>query len=164
MKPLELENISYQNLSERKDWIPQLANWYFAEWGHEVPNRTIAIEIADLEKSLQSSFLPIILIASYRGKLLGAGQIKWKEMSIYPEKEYWLGGVFIHKDYRGHGIAKQIINRLVDIAKDLQIDTLFLQTEHLEGGLYAQLNWKKLALVNYQNIQVLVMERHLKDN
>ncbi len=161
MNEISPENIIYQNLSERKEFLPQLANWYFTEWGYEVPNRTLDVEEKDLRESLENDELPIIIIATDQETLLGAGQIKRQEMSIYPAKEYWIGGIFVGKENRGKGIAQQIIKQLLGIAKAKKMDTLYLQTEALDGGLYARLGWKGIERVNYHGTEVLVMEKDL---
>lgn len=159
MTKINSEKITYQNLSERKDLLPELADWYFNEWGYEVPNRTLEVEEKDLRESLENDELPIIIIATNQETLLGAGQIKRQEMSIYPEKEYWLGGVFVRKETRGQGIARQLIEKLIEIAIAKKMDTLYLQTEALDGGLYARLGWKGIERVNYHDTEVLVMGR-----
>ncbi len=158
MSKSESKKFSYQKLRERKELLPELARWYYTEWGHEVPNRTQEIEQSILEQSLGENSLPITIIATEQGALHGAGQLKWKEMSIYPNKEYWLGGIIIRKESRGRGLAKQIIKKLLEIAKANKIDRLYLQTEKLDGGLYAHLGWKELEMVHYHNTKVLVME------
>ncbi|MFT7606812.1 MAG: GNAT superfamily N-acetyltransferase, partial [Saprospiraceae bacterium] len=89
-------------------------------------------------------------------------QLKYHEMSIYPDKENWLGGVYVSKNYRGKGIARQIIQKLIVIAGNLNIKKLYLQTENLDGGLYQRMGWKPIEQVNYHNIDVLVMERDIK--
>ena len=93
--------------------------------------------------------------------LLGAAQLKFREMSIYPEKEHWVGGVYVAEAHRGKGIARQILVELIAIAKSLKIETLYLQTEHLNGGLYGRMGWTPIEQVNYRGIDVLVMEKSI---
>ena len=156
-----LKQVNYSFLSDHPEFVPELASWYFQEWGHEVPDRTLAIEQKELEQTLEAGPLPLAMIASYRGELAGAGQLKWKEMAIYPEKEHWLGGIIVKSAYRGQGIGQQLVEQLVGQAQALQIPTLWLQTEQLDGGLYARLGWQPLEVVTQHGVQVLVMERHL---
>lgn len=150
-----------QYLKERKELVPTVAKWYFEEWGYEDENRTLDIEISDLEKTLNKVKIPLTIIATDEGQLIGTGQLKWKEMSIYPTKEYWLGGVFVKPQNRGAGIAYQIVEQLIDIARVLQIKKLYLQTEKLNGGLYSRMGWKEIEQITYHNIPILVMERDI---
>lgn len=148
-----------QYLKERKEFIPTLAKWYFEEWGQEDENRTLEIEVSELEKTLNKTKIPLTVIANDEGELIGAGQLKWKEMSIYPTKEYWLGGIFVKPQNRGTGIAYQIVEQLIEIARVLQIRKLYLQTERLNGGLYSRMGWKEIEQITYHNIPIVVMER-----
>jgi GNAT superfamily N-acetyltransferase len=82
-------------------------------------------------------------------------------MDIYPEKEHWLGGVFVSSEYRGKKIASKIVIKLLSIAESLNVKSLYLQTENLNGGLYSLLGWQPLEQVNYHGVDVLVMEKRL---
>ena len=99
-----------------------------------------------------------MLLAIEDGELLAVTQLKFREMTIYPEKTHWLGGVYVSKPHRGKGIAKLIVNETIKMAKKLDVKTLYLQTENLNGGLYRQLGWQPIEQVNYNEVDVLVME------
>jgi GNAT superfamily N-acetyltransferase len=146
-------------LADRQEFIPLLGAWYYQQWGHKEETRTLESETSKLQHYLNRNSLPLILLATNQDQLLGAAQLKYHEMSIYPEKEHWLGGVYVSEGHRGKKIARLIINKLISIAEDLGIPTLYLQTENLSGGLYAQLGWKPIEVVNYHKVDVLVMER-----
>lgn len=154
-------NMNFEYLSDNKELIPVLANWYFEEWGNKEKGRTLDTETQKLQKFLNKDQIPLILLAIENDELLGAAQLKYREMSIYPDKEHWIGGVYTSKNHRGKGIAKQIILKLIEIASNLNIKKLYLQTENLNGGLYRRLGWKPIEQVNYHNIEVLVMEREI---
>ena len=65
-------------------------------------------------------------------------------MDIYPEKDHWLGGLYVSKNYRGKNIAEKIIIEVASLAEKSGVRKLYLQTEHLGGGLYARLGWKSI--------------------
>jgi len=92
---------------------------------------------------------------------MGVAELKFHEMDIYPEKEHWLGGVYVPVEHRGKGIASRLIRQAVRIARTLGVPTLYLQTEKLEGGLYASLGWVPVAQANNRGLDVLVMEKLL---
>ena len=75
----------------------------------------------------------------------------------------WNYRSFAHRSpaHRGNGIASRIANRTAEIARSLGVKTLHVQTERLDGGLYARLGWAPFEQVNYRGLDVLVMERHL---
>ena len=94
---------------------------------------------------------------------MGVAQLKFHEMDIYPEKEHWLGGVYVPVEHRGKGIGTQLIRQALRIACTLGVPTLFLQTEELGGGLYASLGWVPVARANNRGLDVLVMEKTLDE-
>nr|WP_299010698.1 GNAT family N-acetyltransferase [uncultured Shewanella sp.] len=148
-------------LADKPEFIPQIAKWYSDEWGYIGTGRnTEALELK-LADYLNRDTLPLIVLIIENDILLGAAQLKFREMDIYPEKEHWLGGVYIDKPYRGQGIATRLINQVIKLAKQHQVCHLYLQTEDHSGGLYTQLGWQAIEQVNYKNVDVLVMEKTL---
>ena len=128
--------MTLEYLADNLELLPVLANWYFQEWGSKEKGRTLNLEKENLRNYLNKDKLPLILLATDNGKLLGAAQLKYREMSIYPDKEHWLGGVYVTKNHRGKGIARKIVQELIVIARNLNCKKLYLQTENLDGGLY----------------------------
>lgn len=90
-------------------------------------------------------------------KLLGAAELKTREMDIYPDYEHWLGGVYVESSERGKGIGRLLTLDIIDRAKRFGIKRLYLQTESLSGGLYAECGFKPLETVEYKGRHVLVM-------
>lgn len=149
-------------LADHPELLPTVAQWYFEEWGYLSEEKTLEQDIQRLQIYQNKDKVPLMLLAVEEGALLGAAQLKFREMSIYPEKEHWVGGVYVAEAHRGKGIARQILVELIAIAKLLKIETLYLQTEHLDGGLYGRMGWTPIEQVNYRGIDVLVMEKSIK--
>ncbi len=153
--------MKFELLADNEHLIPTIAKWYFDEWGYLKKDHTLEAGIENLKAYLNKHKIPMIMLAVEGGELLGVAQLKYREMSLYPDKTHWLGGVFVAKEHRGKGIAKLIIGELIVIAKKLDVPTLYLQTENLTGGLYRQMGWMPIEQVNYRGIDVLVMEKEL---
>lgn len=149
-------------LADHPELLPTVAQWYFEEWGYLSEEKTLEQDIQRLQIYQNKDKVPLMLLAIQDGELLGAAQLKFREMSIYPEKEHWVGGVYVAEAHRGKGIARQILVALIAIAKSLKIETLYLQTEHLDGGLYGRMGWMPIEQVNYRGIDVLVMKKSIK--
>jgi len=148
-------------LANKENAIPVLARWYFEEWGHLEKGNTLDKVTEKLHGYLNTDKIPLIVLAVERGEILGAAQLKYREMDIYPEKEHWLGGVYVSKNHRGNKLAEQIIRKVVSIAGKLDVHKLYLQTENLSGGLYTRLGWRPIEQVNYRGLDVLVMEKEI---
>ena len=148
-------------LANRTEYIPTLAQWYFDEWGYLQQDATVTSISSKLQAYLHTDRVPLVILAIEQNTLAGAAQLKFTEMSIYPEKEHWLGGVYVSPDSRNRGIARLIIEHVVAIARNLGVHTLHLQTRDPTGGLYKRLGWQPVESVNYNNVDVLVMERQV---
>ncbi len=154
--------LAFACLADRPRALPVVARWYYDEWARLVPGETPAIVEARLrEKYLNRDRVPLILLAELEGEVVGAAQLKFREMSIYPEREHWLGGVYVDPGRRGAGIGARLVERTAGLARRLGVATLHLQTLRLDGGLYAALGWTPRERVVYEGREVRVMARRL---
>jgi GNAT superfamily N-acetyltransferase len=152
----------FEFIADRVDAIPIVAQWDFDEWGHLDANSTLEKACMMISKMLNRDRAPLMVLAIEDKIVVGAAALKPHEMlSLYPNKEPWLGTVFVHPGYRNLGIASQLALRIVELARSFGDEQLYLQTERLDGGLYARLGWKPIELVNYRGHDVLVMEKRL---
>lgn len=155
--------MEFEYLAKNKNFIPTVAKWYFDEWGHLSKINTLDKSIENVKTYLNKDKIPLMILAIENGEPTGVAQLKYQEMSIYPEKEHWLGGVYVPNSHRGKGIATQVVQKIIDKAKDMNVQTLFLQTENLTGGLYQKMGWIPIEQVYYDGVDVLVMRKNLND-
>ncbi len=153
--------IQFQFLADRPDAVPMIARWYFGMWGHKSPANTVEKTRQRLESTLYRDRLPLRIVAVEDREVVGAATLKLREMVIFPDREHWLGDVFVCPAARGRGIGAQLVRHLIGRAASLHIGTLHLQTEQLDGGLYAKLGWTPLEEVDYHGARVLIMARQV---
>ena len=154
--------IEFTFLADRVDTIPIISKWYFDEWGHLVQGASIERTRGRIEDYMNRDEIPFILVATNDNDLVGAAQLKYHEMAeMFPDKEHWLGGVYVAASHRGQGYGSQIVEQIVKMAPKYGVETLHLQTEALDGGLYARLGWTPCAQVTSRGLDVLVMEQQL---
>ena len=155
--------MQFEFLADCPEAIPQIASWYFEQWGHRLEDSSPGDIESKLRGSLNRDQLPLLILAIQNEEVMGVAELKFREMDIYPEKEHWLGGVYIPLEHRGKGIASQLVRQALRIAKTLGVSTLFLQTEKSDGGLYSSLGWSPVEQLNRRGLDVLVMEKNLDD-
>jgi GNAT superfamily N-acetyltransferase len=148
-------------LADRIEAVPIVARWSFDEWGHAAPGNTFEQTCARISGKLNRDRAPLHVLAIEDDQLLGVAQLKLREMSVYPECEHWLGDVYVRTESRGRCIASALCNKIQSVAFSFGIRSLHLQTERLDGGLYARLGWRGVDRVRYNGHDVLVMERML---
>ncbi len=154
--------MQFEFLLDRQDAIPIIGRWYHQEWGLRLRGDTEQQCIDGLYEYLNSDKAPFILVATEDAEILGAAQLKFREMKdIFPEKEHWLGGVYVASHHRRRGIASQLAEAIAVRAPSYGVEILHLQTEQLDGGLYHQLGWQSVQEVDNNGLRVLVMERRV---
>lgn len=146
-----------QKLSEYPDLVPEIANWYFEEWGHY----SSKLKQSDIENSLQRYLqrdeIPFAVVALDNNALVGVAQVKIKELSLYPQYEYWLGGVFVKPEYRGNAVGFKLIQQALKLANSHNIDEIYLQTLRLNGGLYSKIGWQPVEKFQHDGHSKLLM-------
>lgn len=154
------EDLSFVLLADRQDTIPMVAQWYYEEWG-KVPNNSVEKTIERIKGKLNHHKPPFHILAVTEERVLGVAQFKLSEMSIYPEKEFWLGSLFVAPKFRDCGVGSALAEKIAAIAKDFGVKELYLQTESMDGGLYKRLGWNVIETTEYNNVRVAVMIRQL---
>lgn len=150
----------FEFLADRLDTIPLLARWYNQEWGQRLLNESLRDTTRRLDQYLQRERIPFILVLAQGEELLAAAQLKYREMGEqYPDREHWLGGVFVAPEHRGRGLGRRIANEIACRAPAYGVHTLYLQTERLDGGLYQNIGWAPLERAEHYGLEVLVMAR-----
>jgi len=154
-------DIAIKNLKANTQALPVLAAWYFNEWGREA-GITLEAEQEKLAAALQGGIFPHVLLAMNGSQVVGAAQIKEYEMPEFQSFKHWLGGVFVRAQDRGHGIGQALVTAAQHTAQNMGIETLYLQTENLDGGLYGKSGWEALFVVPKHGTKVLVMKKSLQ--
>ena len=148
-------------LADRPEAIPTIARWYYDQWGYRDPDNSHEKTCTHIGNMLNRDHAPLHVLAIEDGRVLGVAQWKIREMDIYPDREHWLGGVYVSDQSRGRGIASRVCNKAAEIAKSFGVDRVYLQTEKLDGGLYARLGWHPMEKVHYHGVDVRVMGKDL---
>ncbi|MCO7485603.1 GNAT family N-acetyltransferase [Stenotrophomonas maltophilia] len=138
----------------------QLAQWYHAQWGRDA-GLTLEQELQRLDPPQDAEGFPHLIAAFEDGQVVGAVQLKRREMQTFPQYEYWLGSVFVADSHRGRGLASGLVEQAAAQAARMGVSDLYLQTEALDGGLYARLGWKPVQEADNRSYRVLVMVRRL---
>lgn len=147
-------------LSDRPELLPIIAAWYFQEWGSHVAGVTVLDEQQRLEVFLQDDELPLLLVVLEGEVPVAAAQLKFHERTERPERLHWLGGVYVHPDHRGRGLAEAVIAELLARGRTLGVRDIYLQTEADDGGLYRRLGWAPLeSLRHAAGMPVRIMVR-----
>jgi GNAT superfamily N-acetyltransferase len=153
--------MKFSLLADNPQAADTVAQWYFDEWASSVPGTTVDDVKRKVAQSTRRHTAPMVVLASEHDVVIGAGELKLHEMDIFPEYQYWLGGIYVDRGRRGNGIGSLLVKQIIDRAIRAGIDTLYLQTESLAGGIYAKLGFCPVKEVNYNGYDVLVMRAEI---
>ncbi|MEL4893253.1 GNAT family N-acetyltransferase [Xanthomonas protegens] len=147
-----------RHLDQHAPELPQIAAWYHAAWGREA-GFTLDDELRQLQRAADAHGLPRRLAAFDGAQPIAVVQLKDREMDAFPQYPYWLGGMYVAEAYRGRGIAGRLLAHALADAANLGLDVLYLQTEQLDGGLYARHGWQPVQEADSHGSRVLLMVR-----
>lgn len=157
-----MADLELHYLADRPDAVPLVAGWLYDEWGHHNPANSLASVEAGLAAELSRDVLPIQVVAVLDGAVVGTAALKLHELrERFPELQNWLGSVYVSQAARGRGIAGALVQHVEQLAIDRGIRALHLQTERLDGGLYARLGYEPFERIEHRGLAVLVMGKRL---
>ena len=117
--------ISY--LIEHPEYIPQLAQWLFEQWGSILGEETPEKRIKNLQEHMNRDKLPIAWVAHSSGQLLGCAALRVDELEAREDLTPWLGGVIVGSHFRRRGIGAALcatVEQASSVARDT--DSLFV--------------------------------------
>ena len=154
--------MQFQYLADRPEAVTRVARWYYEEWGYLHREASLERMLEDVRRYLNRGVMPYILLATEGDAIMGAAELKYREMAeTFPDYEHWLGGVYVAPEYRGRAIGSALADEIARRAPSCGVETLYLQTERLDGGLYRRLGWHPVTRVKVRGPEVLVMRRLL---
>ena len=153
--------LQFEYLADRPECVPQVIAWWHTIWADRMGSDMPRLE-TQLTQSLGTEELPVHLLATDAGRPVGTAALKRQELADrYPDRQYWLGSVYVTPEYRGARIASQLAERVAALARQRGLPHLYLQTANLDGGLYARLGWRPLERFDYRGEPTLLMRREL---
>ena len=133
--------LAFALLANRPEEIPRVARWWCDEWG--LPSRHSSFDgyVHELQ-GLVPSTLPLHVVADQAGCVVGVATLKVKiDHPTIPGQSHWLSGVYVAPAWRSRGIATSLCSEILAAARSHRVERVYLQTERLDGGLYASLGW-----------------------
>lgn len=146
-------------LADHQHLIAKIAKLLHEEWGDFQQWTSLPAIEARLLAGAQLSHAPFTLVAlSVANEFLGTASVKLFELPSHPDKEHWLGEVFIPKTSRGQGIGSALINECIRRSIDLGVQALYLYTPD-QQKLYERFGWREMEQPMVDGEAVSIMLR-----
>ena len=154
-----MSKLSFRRFRDHPEAAEVVAGWWFEQWGHEDPTGTFASTLAVLRAG-EGKLLPVTVLAYLNDDLVGAAQLKAHELHAQvPALTPWLGNVFVAPEQRGAEIAAGLVAEIETLAREAGFRRLYLQTQALDGGLYARVGWQAVRRLETSHGTVMLMDR-----
>src|SRR5205807_2061750 len=151
--------ISY--LIEHPEYIPQLAQWLFEQWGSTLGEETLEARIKKLKTHMNRDKLPIAWVAHANGQLLGTAALRVYDLEGREDLTPWLGGVFVGSHFRRQGIGAALCAAVEEEARSRAIHTLYLFTLD-KRAWYSRMGWSIIGPCLWQQRPGDIMCKRLR--
>jgi len=148
-------------LSEHPGFIPTLARWHQEEWAHFSSHRTVEGRI-ECYRGFGRRAVPTAFVAYEGSEPMGSANLVAHDMETRMQLTPWLASVYVSPGFRRRGIATGLCERVVEEARALGFEKLYLFTPDQEA-FYARRGWKTLERVEYRRCMVVIMSIDLDE-
>lgn len=150
--------ITINYLKHQPDSIPELADiWHEVLGQIWVPDVPISRVKENLQNHLNTEQLPLTLVANYENQPVGMCSLRVND-GIRHELTPWLGSLVVSPKYQNQGIAKQLIEKIKEKARQLGFKTLYLFAfDPTIPEYYSRLGWCKIDMDEFKGHPVTVM-------
>ena len=156
-----MNGIQISYLIDHPEYIPQLGQWLFEQWGSILGEETPAARIEKLKRHLNRDTLPIAWVAHANGQVLGTAALRVHDLEDRQDLTPWLGGVLVGTQFRCRGIGEALCAAVEGEARSRGIETLYLFTLDLEAW-YSRLGWRVLGPCAWHERAGVIMGKQLQ--
>ena len=147
-------------LAQHKEAIPTIAKWYYEEWSHFYPDRTMNDVEQYIGGGKKKNKILVALVALEGEALLGTVCLRIHDMNTRLDLTPWLAGLYVAESRRRQGIGTALVHAIERKAKEMSARKLYLYTEKPEG-FYTRLGWRVKERTEYHGYPVTIMEKEI---
>lgn len=149
-------SLRIEYLADHPQHVALLARWHYGAWGavlHGWSERAAADELATHR---QRCAIPTTVLALEGDDPIGSASLLANDHDAIRQYTPWLASVFVREDRRRAGIARALVERVLDDANTLGVEELYLYT-YDAADYYRHLGWRLRDRVMLSGLLVDVM-------
>jgi GNAT superfamily N-acetyltransferase len=148
-------------LADAPEHAEQLARWHHQEWAAFFPDWTLAIATQELHAQAARRDFPATLIAMKDKQLAGSVSLIAEDAEAFGYiGSPWLASLYVEPRFRGKGLGALLVNALVQHAKNISLDVMYLFTPK-HRTFYERLHWQPVCQANLHGQKVEIMKFEL---
>lgn len=129
-----------QNIVDNPQFIEVVSKWIYTEFFENIRHGISYDEILADFSSRTKGKIPFTFVAIENGICIGAVSLFSNDLKERTDLTPWLGSLYVSTDYRNRGIAKQLMDKVIETCRGLGYEILYLRTEHT-SKYYIKLGW-----------------------
>jgi len=119
-----------QNIVDNPQFIEVVSKWIYTEFFENIRYGISYDEILADFSSRTKGKIPFTFVAIENGICIGAVSLFSNDLKERTDLTPWLGSLYVSTDYRNKGIAKQLMDKVIETSRGLGYEILYLRTEH----------------------------------
>jgi GNAT superfamily N-acetyltransferase len=147
-------------LADHPHLIPVLADWHHQQWRHYNPGDTVAKRIGRMREQLGRRQIPTTFVALAGEAVMGSASLVAHDMHNRSNLTPWLASVYVAPEHRRQGVGSALVERVVQEARAIGVETLYLFTPDREAW-YVALGWSVQERTEYMGAPAVIMTLHL---
>jgi predicted N-acetyltransferase YhbS len=154
--------IKIDYLKHHPEYISTLAEiWHEVLGQIWVPDISISRVEENLQNHLNTEQLPLTFVAFDEEKPVGMCSLRVND-GIRPDLTPWIGSLVVASDHQKQGIARQLIDKTQEKARQMGFEKLYLFAfDPTIPEYYSRLGWVKIGMDECRGHSVTVMETTL---
>ncbi len=152
--------IRIEYLKEHPYLVKEISQLFYKEWSYLYTGKSLSDIENSISRRLNYDKIPIGIVATRNRQFAGTACLKEHDMSTRKEFSPWLAGVYVKEEFRNLGIGKLLIEKIIEIAKELKVRALYLYTDKAMD-YYKNLGWEIISHEKYQSTDVYIMKKDL---
>lgn len=158
---MNTNKIEIKLLADHPESLSSVAHLWYEELGKQwIPNASIERATEHFATHLNSNNLPLTYIATHQDQVIGTASLRINDGFDGLDSSYtpWLGSLIVSPEYRGQGIAQQLINTVIKKAHQFDYAKIYLLTfDETLPIWYALQGWEFVKTDKYFGHSITIM-------
>ncbi|WP_331639694.1 GNAT family N-acetyltransferase [Cerasibacillus sp.] len=140
--------------------IKEVAEMIYKEFVEKTGSNMTYEDVVKYFSNTKRHAFPITVIALENGECLGTVSIFENDLKIRETYKPWLASLYVKPVHRGKGVGQKLVDKTIDIVKELGFRMLYLRTEDA-SDYYRKRGWTYVETVSddqHEQIDILKMK------